>query len=1365
MKIYDNKGAVLLDIEVDDTSYRYKAINGDNSLTLKFSLAEHVEVPLGAFCQFKNEIYSLMLPEDLTLRHRRNFEYTLVMYSEDYKARRFMFINPIDGRLKFSLTAKPQEHLQMYVDNMNMRDSGWVIGECPDHVEIVLSYNHTFCHDALVQLASELELDYWFDYTGGVKKVSLGKLELNKDNPLPLSYGGDGEGLKADIKRTNYDDALPIEILYVQGSSENIDPSKYKVDGKSVNELHLPLSSTIGYDGVHFDDEEGYDKSRARHYKTDDRGLSVRRADKDVVNHSEDSLDCSEITATREEKVEGVWHVDREKHFFDIAFYSDVDYSQYQIGGEKPTIVFQKGMLAGKEFDIATEESGKILFYDEQGMWRMEIVPQDIDGITMPDTESGYVPVEGDTFKFFGIQLPTEYIAEAEMEMLRYAIKHLYANEDVQYTISGTLDEIYANRDWENIEGRLSLGNYVAFSDKSFQSDPLLIRIIGIKDYVNKPHSPILEISNATVVGSIIGTLNRLENQEAYTEKLVADSKKYTKRSFADAKRSIKMLEAAFGDSFEESISPATIQTMMMVVGHESLQFQFLDSDHAEFFDVDTKTFKCAAGTLKHFTIGIKDIRPKYDQQYRQWSLPFYESAVLSDVDKEYYVYAVVDKEGTTGKFRLEEKHYNLEQGDKYYLLLGLLLPEFEGSRSYVSLYGFTEVLPGQITTDVLRSGNGNLVIDLANALITAKDGAKISGDITIGSGSSGLANLSEWSDKQKQIDDAQAAADNTQKALEETAEQLGKSIQEVAEIVDSVDAATKTLDTKADQAIEDAADAMDAAEKAQEVADSAKKVTDALNDDGIFTLVEKRGIRNALKEINPSEEDHVITRYYELTAVTNAGTGSWSEITDKADEDYGWYVSDMHSHNAYAIAKVTFNVLADCSVTMRIKAKSETQYDYVMLGDLDGTQLSTPTYTSSDIVANTMGKAAGEEVQHTFHGVEKGEHSVYVYYRKNLFTSEEPDNGYFRLDASPYLRGSLGDYLALCEKKGIPGGNAEYYANDLFFAMYHTYKVWENSNTDLSSFEGYREQMMMLFQYYYSSILEIQQSITQSDYDYLTQVFGKGNNLNVEGVVMSQMVAVRSEENKVKAFLNGSDLGRDSEHGKLLIGAGVDDITKPEETKTRIYEDGTIISPLIKMLNGCRIGESIRIEDDKIVIDLASNGMKMTLSEQGLMTDGYSSATIGNCGGAAVQGFANGMYAFCPTNTNPIGVQGEAKSGDYAFYSSSGMFAGLRPKTRVITTGGTSGERIALNVLDYSVLVTLTTGACYLGLPSAPQDGQEYHIETHGCTLSLRAANSTWMAAEKRVVPANNSFSVEADGIVRLKFYKQINQWQCSVM
>lgn len=741
MIIYDKAGSILLDIEVDDTSVRYKAIKGENSLTLKFSLAEHVEVPLGSYCVFKGETYSLMMPEDLTMNHRRSFEYTLVMYSEDARAKRYVFVNPVDGRVKFSLTAKPVEHLQMFVDNMNMRDAGWSVGECPDHVEIVLSYNRIKCHDALVQLADELDLDYWFNG----KVVNIGKLELNKDNPLPLSYGGDGEGLKPNVKRTNYSDALPIEVLFVQGTETNIDASKY-----GASELHLPKGQTIRFDGTYFDDEDGFDESKARSYKTDEKGYSVTRADKEISNHSEDSLDCSDIKPTKEEVVSAAIEVSKDKHFYDILFASNVDYSQYVISGENATVVFQSGMLAGKEFDLATDSNGNLICKKEEDLWRVEIVPQDIDGITMPDAESGYVPVADDTFKVFGIQLPDEYICDndtksgAEWDMFRFAVRHFYANEDVQYTISGELDEIYAKRNWESIKDRLTLGSYISFSDRSFQEEPLLIRITGIKDYVNKPYSPQLEISNAALSGTLVGALNRIENQEVETEDKIRQAIGFSKRRWRDAKETISMLNGAL-TNFSEGISPVTVETMTMLVGDERLQFVFTDSlasdSYADLmynYDSATGIFSVQSAFIKHMTLGIDNISPAHSEdEYKRWSIA--EASETLEAESGYYLYAKVSKDSTSGVFELH-KTVQADTDEWYYLLVGILNSEYEGDRSFASMYGFTEVRPGQITTDNIRSSDGKTWLDLIRGILHLNDKAGVSGVIDADKGDKSIA-------------------------------------------------------------------------------------------------------------------------------------------------------------------------------------------------------------------------------------------------------------------------------------------------------------------------------------------------------------------------------------------------------------------------------------------------------------------------------------------------------------------------------------------------------------------------------------------------------------------------------------------------
>ena len=775
MIIYNNTGNKILEIEVDDNSYRNRAIMGDHSLTLYYSLPEHVEIPVGSYCEFQGETFTLKRPENFKMKHKRLFEYTVLFEPPEANAKFWKFRNPVDGRLKFTLTAKPHEHLQMFVDNMNRRDKGWTVGECIDGVETLIAYDHNFCIDALTRMASTFKTEY--EFVG--KCVSLRKIEYNKSNPLPLSYGR-GNGFKPGVGRSNTGDNPPTEILFVQGGTDNIDPSKY---GSS--ELLLPKNQTLAYDGEHFEDEDGFTASNARRYIVDEAGFSIRRYDKELSSLAEDSLDCSEIYPKRVGTVSTVVVVDEENNFYDFvdtSIPSSLNYEDYLIEGETMTVIFQSGMLAGREFEVK-------YYHDSvkgKAARRFEIVPADIDGQTMPNTT--FAPKAGDKYAVFKCMLPTAYICDnatktgASWDMFRAAIKHLFDNEDLEFTFTGELDGIWSKKDWVNIGGRIKLGGYIRFSDEQFQKDGVLVRIIGIKDYINKPHSPVIELSNTTVSGSVSSTLKDLISEEVIVDDLHHDAIQFTKRRFRDAKETISMLEEALLDNFTNSINPIAVQTMSMLVGDESLQFRFVNSKtnpvpvtHRIVYDNETKQLTAAAGIIQHMTLGINTVSSSHKvSEYKFWDITAYTSAVLDDGKKKYYLYAKVSKTEQNGVFILSENAIKLEGVSGFYhLLVGVLNSEYNEERSFVTLYGFTEILPGRITTDKIVSTDGNTYFDLLKGII--------SGKIKFTSGSSGLYELDEWGAVNGLINQAQ----NTANAAVESAKNANTAIGDLNEYVD----------------------------------------------------------------------------------------------------------------------------------------------------------------------------------------------------------------------------------------------------------------------------------------------------------------------------------------------------------------------------------------------------------------------------------------------------------------------------------------------------------------------------------------------------------------------------------------------------
>lgn len=721
---------------LDDNSYRDCVIMGDHTLKLSFSSPEFIEVPVGAYCVFKGIKYTLERPENLTKKGSRIYEYSLTLDAPQAKLKSFIFRNTVPGdrRLKFSLTARPHEHLQMLVDNLNERDSGWSIGECIDAFEKVISYNHTSCSEALSLIANEFGTEWEIND----KVISLRKVEYFKDNPLPLSYGI-GNGFVPGLGRTNFDNSMPIQRLFVQGGERNIDRSKY---GSS--ELHMPPDAEIAYDGTYFEDEEEFDASLARHYKVDSDGFSIVRTDKEM-DIAEASLDLSDIYPSREGEVTGVEVVDEDGNlydFFDSTIPENLDFSKYRIDGEVITLIFQSGMLAGRELEI-TQNENRVTGYVHSER-RFKLVPQEIDGITMPNAI--YKPAIGDRYALFGIMLPDEYIADnatksgTSWDMFREAVKHKYENEDPRFTFTSELDGLWAKRDWENIGGRLIIGGYVLFSDSKFLPEGVAIRIAGIKDYINKPHSPKIDLSNVTAGGGFRSTIERIGQNEVVVDDRHKDAISFTKRRFRDARETMDMLSNSLLN-FSEGVNPVWVNTMQLLVGDESLQFRFVNSKtdpvaviHGIKFDPVSKQFTADAGILQHMTLDITDISSTHE--YRFWDIPAYVSDHLTD-PQSYYFYAKVSRTGTTGEFRLEREAIEMHSDpDYYYLLVGFLNSERDGDRSFAQMYGFTEILPGQIVTDMIRSGDGRTYFDLAGNEIGGRinfaDGL-VSGDIGIG--------------------------------------------------------------------------------------------------------------------------------------------------------------------------------------------------------------------------------------------------------------------------------------------------------------------------------------------------------------------------------------------------------------------------------------------------------------------------------------------------------------------------------------------------------------------------------------------------------------------------------------------------------
>lgn len=742
MIIYDANGTPIIDIEVDDPSYRYRGLMRSDELSLFFSLAEHVELPVGAYCTFEDTTYHLMSLSNVTVHHRRNYEYRVTMYSPSEQTKNYVIYNVVDKRLRFEQSGTPREHLQQIVDNLNAREgSGWSIGTCIEGEPQILAYNYTTCWDGIVQLADAFNTE--FEIVN--KTISLKKVEYHTANPLSLAYGK-GNGLRPGVQRIEA--SMGIGRVFIQGGDRNIGLDNY--DAKT---LHLPKGVTVRFDGTDFVSAGGVQMS------TSGDGLSVFLTGS-ASNVTEASLDLSYIYPSREGTVSTVVYEYKKNfysyseliaafpnlteedwyevyvHFCDSSIPSTLDYDACLMGNDEPlTVIFQNGELIGREFNVTFNKEAKT---KEDGGQTVTVIPADrfeiehatIDGVDMPN--SVFRPAVGDKYAIFNCALPQAYINAgeqskqgAEWDALKEAAKFLYENMEPKVAYRGDLDPLFAKADWINRGDYLKCGSYISFSDPAVQTTPIRVRIVGVRQYVNNKECPTIEFSNDAVRPTLASSIKQLEANEAHVEELNKQTQRYAQRSFKNAKETMGMLIDAKLKGYTEAISPIAIQTMQMLVGDESLQFKFWQNaactvpiNPVQPFDMATKTVTVSHAYLQHMTLGIDSVTSTHQlSEYKVWELQEHTSATLSDPDKKYYLYAKVEKEntGALGHYVFSEQSHDMEETeevggvnvDYYYFLVGILNSEMDGDRDFASLYGFTEILPGQITTDKIRSSNG----------------------------------------------------------------------------------------------------------------------------------------------------------------------------------------------------------------------------------------------------------------------------------------------------------------------------------------------------------------------------------------------------------------------------------------------------------------------------------------------------------------------------------------------------------------------------------------------------------------------------------------------------------------------------------
>lgn len=686
-------------IEVEESSNVYRSVSEGNRFEFTIKCETPITLPLGSTVKVEGYTYTLFYPLECRKENTEHYVHSGMMHGEE-EALKMVKIKDAGQEkpvLSFVLTGKPIDFVRFVAKSMG---SDWQVGDVVDGAVKTLAFKHEYCWDAIRRVCEEYQTEFRVEG----KTIHLRKLELNKDNPLPLSYGM-GKGFLPGVGVRSDTDTQRIGRLFVEGSSRNINPSTY-----GAMTLQLPKSATFEYEGTTYSTDETGSFIKGKYY-----GTSL----------AEESFDGTEIYPCREGAVSKAETTPKGfVDFFDDSIPEALNFNDYRIPGEKAMVVFLSGMLQGREFEIAQTKDALTGYKHEER--RFQLVPSEQDGFTMPG--GIYMPAVGDRYAIYGISLPPTYTEKASMELFHEGCKFLHKLETSRFKFDGKLDPSYTHAKWLEIGGKVVPGSYILFSDPDIFPKGEKIRVVAIQHPIDRPFAAELTLTNASEGGYIGNQLGKLAAESILRKQEQRSQQRSQRQDYRQALEHIGMVEKAVEgiEGFSKRIKPSVVETMSVLVGSQATQFDFVErygsmtsTNVAVNYDTQSMRVMIPNAFIRHQSIGITSItNARKSTDYRYWSVARYTSPALTDTEQSYYIYAKVAREGEVGNYLLSKEPLPFETSGEYHLLIGTLSSVTDGDRAYNRLYGFTMVSPGQMVVDAISSVNGNMTIDLQNGSI-----------------------------------------------------------------------------------------------------------------------------------------------------------------------------------------------------------------------------------------------------------------------------------------------------------------------------------------------------------------------------------------------------------------------------------------------------------------------------------------------------------------------------------------------------------------------------------------------------------------------------------------------------------------------
>lgn len=655
------------------------ALLSDDLVSLTVVSAEPLNFDFGDVITIFGKPYKLnQLPEP-TKEGERKYTYEVTLEGTQYDLIDVIYKLP-EGCYGEQLYGDLEAHLNALIWNLNRIYPGkWILGTFPANTPFKnLNATGKNCLQVLQEYCEQYGVEFGIVINTQAGTYTLNIVEkVGVTQPFTLQYGR-GKGLYK-LQRKNINNAGITTRLYAYGGSTNLG-SNY-----GHNKLCLPGTTRL----------TSYVESvtgRARY--------GIKENEKTFDDIKPERL--GEVTSLGENVLTFA-----DSSMFDLnEREQDGTTTKYLIEGATAKVTFQTGNLAGYSFDVRKYDHTTHTFVINKFT--------DENGTVFPsETSAAFQIAVGDKYIIEDINLPQQYVTDAEARLLEQATKELEKVEQPQVSYALELDaQFFAKTFGQEVSAEvLHVGDFIRIVDEGVGVDKE-VRITRIERNLLKEHSYSITLadtvqkSNAVRVINEIKDINDVINLNGLADPAVA------RRRWQTAQELLSMVFDPDGDYFSEKIKPLSIETAMLAVGAKSQQFVLKNVTFEPNYNSSYIYLRISAGTLEHYAISEEGVVV--------WNIA--GETLTLDTSSAYYIYARCSKANATGSWFITTTRYKVEDVAGYYMFLvgTVSSPQtipgtLEAVRSVSLTYGFSTVNGRHIKTGRIESTAGNCYFDLDN--------------------------------------------------------------------------------------------------------------------------------------------------------------------------------------------------------------------------------------------------------------------------------------------------------------------------------------------------------------------------------------------------------------------------------------------------------------------------------------------------------------------------------------------------------------------------------------------------------------------------------------------------------------------------